>query len=298
MSARWPNLFVVGAAKAGTTSVWRYLDQHPEIYMAELKEPHFFSGYHPPGRTTVSDEEAYLGLFAPGAEAKLRGEASPSYLWLASVAAPAIKRESPAARIVILLRDPVDRAYSAYWQAVRGGAESRSFLEAVRTELRDPSPDGTPSRYVGRGVYADAVELYLDTFPRAVHVAFFEELVADVPGELRRLFRFLGVDAGVAARIEPRPHNVFTQPRTRAAGRVFNSPRARAAGRLLVPRPLRPQVDRLLLTRSGRPEMVAESRAILTAHYTGDVERLRRVLGRDMPWDRFRHARAAAAVRA
>jgi hypothetical protein len=126
-------------------------------------------------------------------------------------------------------------------------------------------------------------------------VAFFEEFVADVPGELARLFRFLGVDDGVAQRIDTRPYNPFVRPRTRAAARVFYSQRARAVGRLLVPQPLRPQVDRLFLTHSGRPEMEPESRAILTAHYANDVERLRRLLGRDVPWTPFWETQAALA---
>src|SRR5437763_505157 len=106
--ARWPNLFVVGAPKAGTTSLWLYLDRHPDIWMAPVKEPQFFSGLW-------YDQDSYLRLFAPGARFKLRGEASPSYLAKAGVA-EASKRVSPDARIVIMLRDPVERAYSKYPQ--------------------------------------------------------------------------------------------------------------------------------------------------------------------------------------
>ena len=79
-SSAWPNLFVVGAARAGTTTLWRYLGRHPEIWMAPIKETNFFSAYRPPLNPSVGDEASYLRLFAPGAESKLRGEASPSYL--------------------------------------------------------------------------------------------------------------------------------------------------------------------------------------------------------------------------
>src|SRR5918999_4531871 len=113
----WPNLFVVGAARAATTSLWRYLDEHHDIWMALVKEPNFFSGVPAVLAPTVHDEASYLRLFAPGAACKLRGEASTSYLWHEGVPA-AIKRASPEARIVISLRDPVERAYSAYWLAV------------------------------------------------------------------------------------------------------------------------------------------------------------------------------------
>ena len=84
----WPNLFVVGAAKAGTTSLHYYLSQHPDIYMSSVKEPHFFSQINPKpkfvalsGCTCIKDERSYLQLFAQGKNKKIRGEASPSYLW-------------------------------------------------------------------------------------------------------------------------------------------------------------------------------------------------------------------------
>ena len=77
----WPNLFVVGAAKAGTTSLWRYLDQHPAIYMSPVKEPHYFSSFTPGLFPAVKDEGEYLELFRDAGDAPLRGEASASYLW-------------------------------------------------------------------------------------------------------------------------------------------------------------------------------------------------------------------------
>src|SRR2546421_5730717 len=78
--ARWPNLFLVGAGKAGTTSLWHYLDSHPDISMSRVKEPHFFSRGGLPGLPVVKSAEAYLDLFAGAGQARYRGEASPSYL--------------------------------------------------------------------------------------------------------------------------------------------------------------------------------------------------------------------------
>ena len=105
----WPNLFVVGAAKAGTTSLWRYLDQHPAIYMSPVKEPHYFSSFTPGLFPAVKDEGEYLRLFRDAGDAPLRGEASASYLWDAETPRRHPSR-SPDAKIVISLRDPVERA--------------------------------------------------------------------------------------------------------------------------------------------------------------------------------------------
>jgi Sulfotransferase family len=109
-----PNFFVVGAAKSGTTSIYRYLRQHPDVYMPIVKELHWFSrlepnprqGFHP-----ITSEEEYLSLFEGWRGERAIGEASPSYLWDPK-APERIQRSVPSAKILILLREPVDRAFS------------------------------------------------------------------------------------------------------------------------------------------------------------------------------------------
>jgi hypothetical protein len=290
-AAAWPNLFVVGAAKAGTTSLWRYLDDHPDVFMSPVKEPHFFA----PSETTVfrkvDEEDAYLRLFADGASARYRGEASPSYLW--ERGAPAeIRRRSLDARILVALREPVSRAHSRYLHAARA-TERRTFLEAVRDELAEP-PGDAPSLYVGRSRYADDVERYLETFGDRVHVLFFEELTADPAAELRRVFAFLELDPEPADRLEAERHNELSRPRNALVKRLLGSSRARSVGRALVPLAVQPRVERLLLVPTARPEIEPEARELLVEHYAADVERLERLLGRPAPWER---ATAAAQAR-
>jgi sulfotransferase family protein len=279
--AAWPNLFVVGAARAGTTSLWRYLDRHPEIWMAPIKEPNFFSGVRRPLNPDVHDEANYLRLFAPGAGSKLRGEASPSYLWSEGVP-DMIKRVSPEARILVSLRDPVERTYSGYWYCVLLGMEDRAFPEAIREELDEPR-----NRFVVSSFYAEAVGRYLQAFPGAVHVLFLEELARDPLGEMRRVFDFLGVDAAVANRLDLEAHNSHALPRSRLAGLVHNSPRVRAAARAVAPLGLRLRVQQLLLKRAPRSAIESGMETYLTELFAMDVERLRTLLGRDVPWPRF-----------
>jgi hypothetical protein len=280
--AAWPNLFVVGAPRAGTTSLWRYLDGHPEIWMAPIKEPNFFSGVRRPLNPGVHDEASYLRLFEPGASSELRGEASVSYL-LTEGAPDRIKQVSPEARILISLRDPVERAYSSYWLLVRVGREDRPFSEAVRDGLA-----GRPRHsIVHAGFYTDAVGRYLDTFPGAVHVLFLEQLARDPRGEMRRVFDFLGVETSLANRIDARVHNAYALPRGRLARIAYNSTRVRAAARLIAPLGLRLPADRLLLKRRPRSAMDSETETLLTELFAPDVDRLRALLGRDVPWPRF-----------
>jgi hypothetical protein len=145
----WPNLFIVGAAKAGTTSLYHYLAQHPDIYMAPVKEPHFFSRIHPAPELEaffphVSDEADYLSLFANAHAETVRGEASTSYLSHPDVA-DAIWQKRPEAKIVIMLRDPVERAYSNYWYDVREASSvGRSPRLCRKSWLGRPEPGACP----------------------------------------------------------------------------------------------------------------------------------------------------------
>ena len=279
----WPNLFVAGVERGGTTSLWRYLDQHPNVFMTTFKETHFFSSWTPPWRA-VKDKRAYLALFAD-ADAPWRGEASPSYIW--DEQAPArIADVSPDARFVISLREPVGRAYSAYWMMVSSGYEDREFSRAVQDELAlRPRLDGDNpwQTYVDRGLYAARMERYLDTFGDRVHVLFFEDLQADPRREVRSVFEFLGVDPGFADDLTLDAHNTFAQPRGGLSRRLLGSRRGEAVGRL-VPESLRERLRSLLLTSRDRPELDADLRAELTGFYAHDRERVAELLGRRPPW--------------
>jgi hypothetical protein len=139
---RRPNLFIVGAAKAGTTSLYHYLAGHPDIYVAPVKEPHFFSQIRPDPKLEafsphVGEEATYLSLFASAGAEKLRGEASTSYLWHQD-AADAVQERCPDAKIIIILRDPPRSRDSHYWNDVREGIAHRSFADAVAAELARP----------------------------------------------------------------------------------------------------------------------------------------------------------------
>jgi len=119
-----PNIFLVGAAKSGTTAVYVYLYQHPEIYLSYLKEPKFLSitankfPHNGPGDKKVDDgviksRDEYLNLFKDAEHEKVIGESSADYLYFHNSVIPSIKTISPNAKILIILRSPVDRAYSA-----------------------------------------------------------------------------------------------------------------------------------------------------------------------------------------
>jgi hypothetical protein len=281
---RWPEFFIVGAPRAGTTSLWDHLDRHPQIFMSPVKEPHFFCSYKPAFVPTVSDEEEYLRLFEDARPGQLRGEASPGYLRDAE-APVAIARVRPDARILTVLRDPVRRAYSEYWHRVRYGRQSRPFGEVIRTALDSPQERTKGSLYLSTGLYAEGVERYLATFGDRVLVLFLEGIAADTRGELRRTLAFLGVDPDVANRMRLRVQNATAVPRNALVRRAYGSPGLRSIGLRVVPRALQSPLERLLLRRNGVPPMEPEVRRLLEDFYAPEVPVLEGLLGRAVPWD-------------
>jgi hypothetical protein len=286
---RWPNLFLVGAAKAGTTSLYQELARHPAIYMSPMKEPHFFSRIEPaPERAAffphVTDEDEYLALFAGATTEEVLGEASTSYLWDRQ-AAERIKRVVPEARILIMLRDPVDRAYSQYWNDVREGIERRSFLDALVEEQRSgPGGWGVSSLLIDCGRYADQVVRYLDHFGARVHVLFFEEFVGHEASTIADVYSFLGVRSPTAG-AAPRRMNPASLPRNSLSAALLASAKVRRVVRATVPRPLRSRLRVGLLKQVTPPPMDPAARALLTEVYRSEVRRLAELLGKPLPWE-------------
>jgi hypothetical protein len=191
-----PNLIIIGAAKAGTTSLNWYLDEHPEVHMSPEKEPSFFTGPPaPPGTRShgpwfrIGDRAAYEALF--DTQAPVRGEASPSYTMFPIVegAAERVHAMIPDAKLIYLVRDSIDRTFAHYRQRVAAEGERRPPAEAIG-DLGDPrNPYVCPSRY------ATQLREYRNLFPPTqILVLDQAELQADRQATLRRVFLFLGVD--------------------------------------------------------------------------------------------------------
>lgn len=196
-----PDLVVIGAMKCGTTALHGLLDRHPSIAMAAAKELNFFVGPASGGGDWHAGNwhrglRWYQAQFDGGAE--VRGEASPGYTSPSHPEAPArLAAVVPRARLVYLVRDPVDRAVSQYRHHVRDGTERRPAREA----LLDPA-----SQYVARSRYAERVAPFLSYFaPERVLVVLQEELRTRPAVTLASIFRFAGVDDGVDVAPPPAP---------------------------------------------------------------------------------------------
>lgn len=217
-----PDFLIVGAPKCATTSLFHYLGQHPQVYTPVVKEPHYFRsppGFHAP---TV---EHYFALFADKQEGQVAGEASTSYLF-EEEAPQRIKALLGPVKIIALLRNPADRAFSHWQYNVNRGLEPLSFAEALAAEKeRMASPcalpinrGGYPSTffYFHVGLYYHQVKRYLEMFGRErVYVGIFEYFVRDPALHCQEIFRFLGIDPNFTPLVK-----VYNAPQTYRSKRL------------------------------------------------------------------------------
>jgi hypothetical protein len=289
-----PNLFVAGVAKAGTTSLHSLLARHPQIFMSTPKEPHFLAGIDaaPEAAYTLNairDEDAYLGLFAEASE-PIVGESSTSYWWREETA-DRIDSFSPGAHAVIVLRDPVQRAYSHYLNDVRDSIEDRPFIETLVPDRPGESALrwGDPAIRIELGFYADRLQHYLDVFRERLLVLLFEDFIADPNRSLSEIFAFLGVTetlpaedrAPGAAEAQGNPHRM---PKGRLSRGLLRSRLVRRIGRRVLPPHLRSRAYESLFAQTEKPAIDGRAVASLTDLYAADSARVERILGRTLPW--------------
>jgi len=289
---RIPDFFIVGAPKCGTTSLFEYLTEHPQVFLAP-KELHFFgSDLYPAER--VRDESKYLQLFASATTEKRVGEASVWYLY-SKQAAGEIQRFSPAASIIISLRNPVDMIHSLHSQLVYAGIEDiTDFERAVRAETKLGHGfrlwNGqvvSETRYLEAGGYCEQVERYLNVFGREkVKVVIFDDLKEDPLSVYREVCKFLEVSWDFVPKLRiVNPNKKVRSKTLRAIMREPPTP-IKALGRLVL-NPRRRQnalarLQRLNTKRVPRPPMPQSLREHLQSYFAPDVERLSNLLNRDL----------------
>ena len=276
-----PNLVVIGGLKCGTTSLHHYLNLHPEIGMSRPKELNFFVAElnWPLGR------DWYASHFRDADP--VRGESSPHYTNRPRFdgVAERLAATLPEARLIYMVRDPIDRMLSHYLHNIGGGYDDRP-LEAA---LADPD-----TAYVDRGRYYFQLEPYLDRFDdRCVELVTREELKRDRVATMRRVFAFLGVDPDFASPQFEREWETGTAKgsgRFRVMDRAVRLPGLRALDRNFdrLPESLRWAVERLVHDpgrgAAPKPELHTDLRERLAERYRPDVERLERWSGRELGW--------------
>jgi hypothetical protein len=291
-----PNFLLIGAAKAGTSSIHNYLKQHPEIFLSENKEPRFFAF---DGRTAHQDrpwdrlwadsivvaQDAYESLFDGVRGEKAIGESSTIYL-ASPHAASRIKHHVPQAKLIASLRNPIDRAYSHYQMCRARGLEPlETFEEAIAAEQARSNPGLIqPWNYLQRGLYYEQLRTYLELFDREqIHIVLFEDLKRDSHAVLKNLCAFLGVDDSFEFDTSKKK-NVRHQYKSRRLERVLSST---SRAKPLVPGELHGPARNVLqglrrLNWGRRDPMKEQTRRMLARRYAEDITNLGMLIDRDL----------------
>jgi Sulfotransferase domain len=278
----WPNFFAVGPPKAGTTSLYAHLKNHPQVFLPDVKEPNYFST-----RPGISLED-YRRLYRDSEGFAAIGDMTPYYLWDENTPRN-IHAVSPGAKIIIVLRDPVARAYSHFLMYRRTGVDPEpSFEKALRR--RDNKADKLwefSHEYVELGMYYGQVQRYLDVFgPGHVLSVLFDDLAKNPRELFAQIACHLGIDPEPLERENVgEARNTFRTPRFQNLYRmVRDSPAKKVVMQYLPERAQHWLRESPLLYGAGnRPALDNVSRKLLQEIYDPDISRLEKLLGRNFP---------------
>lgn len=293
MSERYPNLFIAGAIKCGTTALYEYLRQHPTVFFPDVKEPNFFNSEM--STATAFTLEEYLQLYAHvPTTAQYWGDATPLYIF-SEVAAQQMHSASPEARVIIMLRRPADLIASLYHHNRLSGIEPLSMTEAIEAE-----PDRLEGRRVPHYVkhrhrlyytqyprFVGQIERMLSYFPREqVMFIIYDDLRRDTAQVYQQVLDFLGLPPFELP--EFRRHNEARVPRSATLNAALRHPPnwLRVLTRAVTTARMRRKIyetGTALLARRARPEpMPPELDAQITEMFRGEVMQLEHIIDRDL----------------
>ena len=289
-----PNFLIIGAAKSGTTALYDLLKQHPRVYLPFDKEPMFFSrdDYFAQGADWYVER-----YFKEGESFHARGEATPHYLYWAEKVAPRIAQTfgTRPPKFIAIFRDPVQRAYSWYWNMVREGFETLPFVEALENEPRVLKENWQAFQsfglmtfgYVRGGRYATQLESYLSLFPRERFLFLLQEDLksANLDETMRRVFAFLQVDTEV--RVHEVTSNPAVMPRSRFVHTILHrGSRVKEWVKRQLPYGLRYRIKQTLTETNMQtfdyPSLDSRIAARLRETFADEVQRLSTLIGRDL----------------
>lgn len=276
---RLPDFFLVGAPKAGTTSVYEYFSRHSNILVPSIKEPHFFAC--PEVKDTYYDvpfidsEEAYAALFEGADDTQRAGDFSPSYLFQKQTP-PRIRSRCPKADILMILRNPVDRAISHYLMDVRGSYHNIALADCIQQKDRYRL---YYREYVEVGFYARQVERYLRAFaPDQVHIWLFDAFAANTEQVISEMVEVLELQMEPGM-MRAAPQNRFQYYKYSLAKKIVYSGWAKQISRA-IPKSWKEATKKLVL--SDEKPSFEEERVVLRDMFVDDIKALERLIDQDL----------------
>jgi len=279
------DFFIVGAPKAGTTSLYHYLNEHPQVEMSSQKEPDYFSDkaihdqgmYY--GKNRINTLDKYESLFVQK-ESVVYGEASVSYLFYDNVAED-IKEYNPNAKIIIMLRNPIERAFSHYLMDYRLGLISDSFENIIAKKSKHKNAHLFYQQYIEVSKYAKQTQRYLDFFEKE-NILFidYEDFKKNVSKTVDQVYNFLNISTKFSADVNTK-YNTFTMPKNKGIRLIYSFVFLRKVLTFLFPIYLVKSIRVLLFKADKKPELLKETRIQLKIIFNDDIKKLEEVLCKD-----------------
>lgn len=295
-----PNFLIIGAAKSGTTALYAYLKQHPDIFMSPVKEPRFFAfegehlSFNGPGdhgekcsEATITDLKTYQSLFKNVTTEKAIGEASPAYLSSAEKASERIRYYLPEVKLIAILRQPAERAYSAFLHTVKSGYESSLSFEAALALEEKRIQENWESIWHHKqlGYYYEQLKPYFNRFPKEqIRVYLFDDLKGNGSSLVKNIFSFLEVDDSFSPDTSEKV-NVSGVPRSLWLHDFLskNNDPIKDLLKPLFPKKLRNQlVKKMKHSNLQKPQLSYATRQELNQLYREDILKLQDLIGRDL----------------
>ena len=283
-----PEFFLIGASKAGTTSLFDALRQHPDFYGPEAKEPHFFD----------KDDRFARGIdwyihqyYSRTEKYKIRADGTPTYLTQSTKVAPRLsavyKNKNP--KFGVIFRDPIQRAYSGYWQNVKEGKEKTPFENVIQRELAEikhnrlTNTTQTGSGYLYTSCYANRIKPFLELFPRqSFNFMLQEDLIAHFDETTINLLAFLDLKpthlSEQHSNSSGMPINKFVYP---VRNFIKKTPVA-SWYRAVIPASQRKKVGNFLIRPHQYPPMDVRLKQELRDFLTPEIQELEQLIKRDL----------------
>lgn len=294
------RFFVIGAAKSGTTTLYEFLKRHPDVFLPNVKEPHFYakvrserkSDYSKADKNktyhtkVIQSQEDYQELYEGSETFHAVGDCSPSYLWDKD-AAKRIYTDFPRAKIVAILRNPVDRAYSHYLMDVREGLQAeKDFLKALHKDASTlPKVWGGKSHlYAELGMYYEQLKRYAHFQPDQLKVFVYEHFFANLEASYKELCEFLEIPATSPEQNKnQKKKNEYAAPKNKWAAKLLQWNQKTQFLRRLFPEKMRKGLKQSLMSKSAsKPPMGEEAKTYLSNRYSDEINKLESAFNLDL----------------
>jgi len=280
------DFFIVGAPKAGTTSLYYYLNEHPEIEMSSKKETNFFSNHSIQRQflyynsECIDTEDLYHSLFKKKKRVKY-GEASVSYLYYNDVPLK-IKEYNSDGKIIIMLRDLADRAFSHYQMDFRLGLVNEKLEDIIDNRERNKKSQLFYQQYIELSMYYNQVKNYIDTFGREnIHIIFYEDFKSNIELVVKDIYDFLEVEKNFVPELD-RIHNISFTPRNNLFRMLYKWSAIRKFLRLLIPKKNINNIKNNLIGSKVNPKLSIKLRQKMNRLFLNDIQLLEDLLSKDL----------------